>query len=136
MGMEAVALLERMPGARVLCLGDVMLDRYVYGEASRISPEAPVPVVHVKRQVFIPGGVGNVVRNLAAWGIVPLTVCVTGDDDHARMLGSFLPGDGLSLIRDASRPTTVKTRIVAGIQQVVRYDEEELTPLSDASPSL
>ena len=136
MGSEAAALLPRMAGARVLCVGDIMLDRYIYGDASRISPEAPVPVVHVRRQVLIPGGVGNVVRNLAAWSIVPTAVSVVGDDSNADALADFLDGDGksrLSMIRDASRPTTVKTRIVAGIQQVVRFDEEVLAPLADAT---
>lgn len=135
MGSEAVALLSRMTGAKVLCVGDVMLDRYIYGDASRISPEAPVPVVHVKRQVLIPGGVGNVVRNLSAWGILPLAVSVVGEDQSADALTDFLADGGkatLTMIRDASRPTTVKTRIVAGIQQVVRFDEEVLAPLADA----
>lgn len=132
---SAVALLDRVPGVKVLCLGDVMLDKYVYGDASRISPEAPVPVVHVKREVFIPGGVGNVVRNLAAWGARPLTVSVVGDDANGERLAGFLSRDGdaaeaFGLVRDPSRPTTVKTRIVAGIQQVVRVDEEVLHPLA------
>lgn len=134
MGREAVALLDKMPGVKVLCIGDVMLDRYIYGDASRISPEAPVPVVHVKRQVLIPGGVGNVVKNLEEWGIFPMVVSVVGDDANADLLSGYLAGDGkssLSLIRDNTRPTIVKTRIVAGIQQVVRFDEEVLTPLSE-----
>ena len=136
MGSEAVSLLARMTGVKVLCVGDVMLDRYIYGDASRISPEAPVPVVHVKRQVLIPGGVGNVVRNLAEMGVLPVTVSVVGDDANADALIGFLAGGGgagLTLVRDGSRPTIVKTRIVAGIQQVVRFDEEVLTPLSDAT---
>lgn len=136
MESSAAALLGRMAGVKVLCLGDVMLDRYVYGDASRISPEAPVPVVHVRRQAFIPGGVGNVVRNLAAWGVLPLTVSVVGNDGDGDRLASFLSpggeGGAPGLVRDPSRPTTVKTRIVAGIQQVARVDEEELHPLSDA----
>lgn len=135
MGSEAIALLSRMPGTRVLCIGDVMLDRYVYGEANRISPEAPVPVVHVKRQVLIPGGVGNVVTNLAELGIFPLALSVVGNDTNADSLAGFLSGKGnasLTLVRDEARPTIVKTRILAGIQQVVRFDEEVLTPLSDA----
>lgn len=136
MGSEAAALLPRLAGANVLCIGDVMLDRFIYGSASRISPEAPVPVVHVKKRVLIPGGVGNVVKNLAEWGVRPLTAGVVGADANADALESFLScGDAadLALIRDPSRPTIVKTRIVAGIQQVVRYDEEELTPLDEAT---
>ena len=136
MGSEAAALLPRIAGAKVLCLGDVMLDRFIYGSASRISPEAPVPVVHVRKCVHIPGGVGNVVKNLAEWNVRPMTVGVVGEDDNADTLAGFLScGDEscLALVRDSARPTIVKTRIVAGIQQVVRYDEEELTPLSDAT---
>ncbi len=134
MGQEAASLLGKMPGVKVLCIGDVMLDRFVYGNASRISPEAPVPVVHVSRQVMIPGGVGNVVKNLEALGVFPLAVSVVGDDANADVLSGFLSGDGkssLSLIRDKSRPTIVKTRIVAGIQQVVRFDEEIVSPLPE-----
>lgn len=135
MGSEAIALIGRMSGVRVLCIGDVMLDRYVYGEANRISPEAPVPVVHVKRQVMIPGGVGNVVKNLAELGISPLALSVVGNDANADSLAGFLSGEGnasLTLLRDESRPTIVKTRILAGIQQIVRFDEEVLTPLADS----
>lgn len=135
MGREAVSLLARMAGAKVLCVGDVMLDRYIYGEASRISPEAPVPVVHVKRTVLIPGGVGNVVKNLIAFGVHPLTVSVVGNDANATTLADFLASDEkaeLALVADDGRPTIVKTRIVAGIQQVVRFDEETSAPLSDA----
>lgn len=135
MGMEAVKLLDRMDGVRVLCLGDIMLDRYVYGQASRISPEAPVPVVHVTRQVHLPGGVGNVILNLAEMGICPVGVAVVGDDANATLIaGLFAPDTAadLSLIRDADRPTIVKTRILAGIQQVVRFDEELAAPLPDA----
>lgn len=136
MGHEAVALLQRIAGVKVLCIGDVMLDRYIHGDASRISPEAPVPVVHVKRQVLIPGGVGNVVKNLVEFGVFPLTVSVVGNDANADTLSGFLSADGrssLTLLRDETRPTIVKTRIIAGIQQVVRFDEETLAPLSDAA---
>lgn len=133
MGREALALLEKMRGVRVLCLGDVMLDRYIYGQATRISPEAPVPVVHVRRQALVPGGVGNVARNLGEFGVVPVTVSVAGDDANARILSASLPGregEELFLALDPERPTIVKTRVVAGIQQVVRFDEEENHPLS------
>jgi rfaE bifunctional protein, domain I len=135
MGREAASLLGKMAGVKVLCIGDIMLDRYVYGSANRISPEAPVPVVHVSRQVIIPGGVGNVVKNLESLGVLPIAVSVIGDDANADLLCGFLKEDGranLSLVRDPSRPTIVKTRIVAGIQQVVRFDEEIVAPLAGA----
>jgi ADP-heptose synthase, bifunctional sugar kinase/adenylyltransferase len=136
MGKEAAELLGGFHGARVLCAGDAMLDRYIYGNATRISPEAPVPVVHVKKQTVMPGGVGNVVVNLADLGATPMMVTVVGDDDAAGQLEAYLTNwnsnDRLEtrLIRDAARPTIVKTRIIAGIQQVVRFDEEAVKPLS------
>lgn len=140
MGGEAASLLPRFAGAAVLCVGDVMLDRFIYGSASRISPEAPVPVVHVRKRVLVPGGVGNVVKNLAEWKVRPLTVGVVGADASADALAGFLAcGDGaaaeenLALVRDPTRPTIVKTRIIAGIQQIVRYDDEDPSPLSDAT---
>ncbi|MCD8139857.1 MAG: PfkB family carbohydrate kinase [Planctomycetaceae bacterium] len=134
MGMEAVQLLDRMSGVKVLCLGDIMLDRFVYGSASRISPEAPVPVVHVSKQVHIPGGVGNVILNLAAMRIHPVGVAVVGDDAGAELLAGLFTGvaaDNLRLVRDPDRPTIIKTRILAGIQQVVRFDEEMASPLPE-----
>ncbi len=138
MGREAAELLGRFNGAGVLCVGDAMLDRYIYGNATRISPEAPVPVVHVKKQTVMPGGVGNVVVNLADLGAAPKMVTVVGNDDAAARLEEYLanwnPADKLdvNLIRDNSRPTIVKTRIIAGIQQVVRFDEEAVKPLSSS----
>ena len=128
------SLLERISGAKVLCLGDLMLDRYVYGEATRLSPEAPVPIVTVRRQTLIPGGSGNVVMNLSSIGANPWAVGLAGDDRPAEELSELLQGalDPLSppLIRDPSRPTTIKTRVIAGIQQIVRFDEEYVSPLS------
>ena len=133
MGKEAVELLSRFAGLSVLCVGDAMLDRYVYGDANRISPEAPVPVVLVRRQVSVPGGVGNVSRNLFDLGVVPHTLSVVGDDANADLIANHLSMPGYPpalLLRDAARPTIVKTRIIAGIQQVVRFDEEVSVPLS------
>jgi D-beta-D-heptose 7-phosphate kinase/D-beta-D-heptose 1-phosphate adenosyltransferase len=128
------AILGKIKGAKVLCLGDLMLDRYVYGEATRLSPEAPVPIVAVRRQVLVPGGLGNVVMNLAALGAGPLAVGLAGSDQSADSLESLMAGalDPLSrpLIRDPGRPTPIKTRVMAGIQQIARFDEELIAPLS------
>lgn len=121
-------LVERIAGARVLCLGDIMLDRFIYGKATRISPEAPVPVVHVQRDVLIPGGVGNVVKNLQALGAQPHTISIVGNDSEADSLAGLLGGNH-SLLRDTARPTIVKTRVVAGIQQIVRFDAEMTAPI-------
>ncbi|MDR3077169.1 MAG: PfkB family carbohydrate kinase [Planctomycetota bacterium] len=130
----AAGLLERAAGARIICLGDVMLDRYIRGGASRISPEAPVPVVHVSRRASTPGGAGNVAKNLADLGLHPVLGGVVGDDADAGELDRLFLGnaayDGFFLLRDHTRPTTVKTRVVAGIQQVVRFDDEDASPLS------
>ena len=128
----ALELLNRLPGLPVLCVGDVMVDLYIYGQAHRISPEAPVPVVRVTRRFLAPGGAGNVVKNLGALGAAPRAVCLTGDDAWADELGRLFKASGLGeqvFIRDAARPTSVKTRIIAGIQQVVRFDEEDDRPL-------
>jgi D-beta-D-heptose 7-phosphate kinase/D-beta-D-heptose 1-phosphate adenosyltransferase len=127
-------ILEKAYGAKVLCLGDLMLDRYVYGEATRLSPEAPVPIVAVRRQALIPGGLGNVAMNLASLGASPLVAGLTGDDQAADDLAYLLQGalDPASppLLRDIERPTTKKTRVIAGIQQIVRFDEESSGTLS------
>ncbi|GHV56851.1 hypothetical protein FACS189460_2400 [Deltaproteobacteria bacterium] len=129
----ALKLLRRFQGLPVLCVGDVMVDVYIYGQAHRISPEAPVPVVKVARRLMAPGGVGNVVKNLGALGAAPRTVCLTGDDAGAEALAGLFKAAALPdpvLIRDPGRPTSVKTRLIAGIQQVVRFDEEDDRPLA------
>ena len=133
MNPTAAEIFARARGAKVICLGDAMLDRYVYGNATRISPEAPVPVVHVRRQLLIPGGTGNVAVNLDAFGLSPILIGVVGSDAAAASLEELFsgrPGCRLRLVRDPARPTIVKTRVVAGIQQIVRFDEEDTLPLS------
>jgi D-beta-D-heptose 7-phosphate kinase/D-beta-D-heptose 1-phosphate adenosyltransferase len=134
--LEALKLLDGLPQVRVLCLGDLMLDRYIYGSAERLSPEAPVPVVLVRSRRIMPGGLGNVALNLAALKAGVLLAAVTGEDRLGRELASLLaesfePGQ-MKLLADPSRPTTVKTRLIAGIQQVVRFDEESARPLDPA----
>lgn len=137
MGREALDLAKHFAGLSVFCLGDVMLDRYLYGSAERISPEAPVPVVQIRRQMLIPGGVGNVARNLAAFGLRPTVVGVVGEDTNAVLLEEQFARDGAECLlpRDPERPTSVKTRVIAGIQQVVRYDVEKTTPVSEVLAS-
>jgi D-beta-D-heptose 7-phosphate kinase/D-beta-D-heptose 1-phosphate adenosyltransferase len=131
---QALKLLSRVKGAPVLACGDLMLDRYIYGSATRLSPEAPVPVIQVRSRSFMPGGMGNVVMNLSALGASPRALGLVGGDARASVLAGLLgplAEDGsFVLIRDPSRPTTVKTRVIAGIQQVVRYDEESLDEAS------
>ncbi len=120
-------LLDGFHSAQVLVIGDVMLDRFVYGSVERISPEAPIPVVHVARQSDMPGGAANVARNVAAMGARAILLGVVGDDAWAADLRVQIvasPEIMAELIVDASRPTTVKTRYVAEGQQVMRADRE------------
>jgi D-beta-D-heptose 7-phosphate kinase/D-beta-D-heptose 1-phosphate adenosyltransferase len=121
------AVVAKFRGRRVAVLGDVMVDRYLWGRVDRISPEAPVPVVEIERESDSLGGAGNVAANLSALGAVPGLVAVVGDDEAAVRLRRQLAERGVSdatLVTDAARPTTVKTRIIAHSQQVVRADRE------------
>ena len=109
---------------RVLVLGDLMLDRYIWGAVSRISPEAPVPVVEVRKDSLCLGGAGNVAQNLASLGAQTVLTGVVGDDPEGRWIRANASGSKGVFI-DKSRPTTVKTRIIAHHQQVVRVDLEQ-----------
>lgn len=131
---RAKTLIDGFADKRIVVLGDVMLDEFVWGRVRRISPEAPVPVVEVERQTLAIGGAGNVVSNLAALGASPVMLGVVGDDDDAERLKSKLRAidvETSALVRDPSRPTTLKTRIIAHNQQVVRADRESRKPVSD-----
>jgi D-beta-D-heptose 7-phosphate kinase/D-beta-D-heptose 1-phosphate adenosyltransferase len=123
---RARTLLRSMSGRRVLVLGDVMLDQFLWGTVSRISPEAPVPVVQVTSQSFHLGGAANVATNVRSLGGEAVVVGVVGHDAEAEHVRAALAkagiGDGLAT--DTRRPTTLKTRIVAHHQQVVRADRE------------
>jgi len=112
--------------ARVLVVGDVMLDRYWFGDVSRISPEAPVPVVHVKRTEERPGGAANVARNVSALAGTSTLLAVVGNDEAAGSLARLLEKEGVraSLHRDASLSTTVKLRVIGQQQQLLRIDFE------------
>ncbi|MDD3371472.1 MAG: PfkB family carbohydrate kinase, partial [Alphaproteobacteria bacterium] len=128
-----VSRIKNFAGCRVLCVGDLMLDRYVYGEVERISPEAPIPVLHVKREMATLGGAGNVVRNLAALGAHIDVIGVVGDDlageEIAREFKSLSTVEP-HLIIDPFRPTIQKTRYVASAQQLLRADCEDAKPIS------
>jgi len=128
---EDQILVERLHQARILVLGDVMLDRYVYGSVERMSPEAPVPVLRQADERAMPGGAGNVARNIAALGAKALLIGLIGKDAAGRELEAMLGEEHnvtARLIADAGRPTTVKTRFVAGRQQLLRLDAEEAAP--------
>src|SRR5215510_1822812 len=113
---RAEELTGKFEGRRLIVLGDVMLDEFIWGKVRRISPEAPVPVVEIERETVQLGGAGNVTSNLAALGARPLQLGVIGADlDSERLKGAFeRVGVALhGLVVDASRPTTLKTRIIA-----------------------
>jgi D-beta-D-heptose 7-phosphate kinase / D-beta-D-heptose 1-phosphate adenosyltransferase len=126
---EGIAALQT---ARVVCVGDVMLDRFVYGDVDRVSPEAPIPVCRVKNETAMLGGAGNVVRNLVAVGASVDFVSVVGNDDIAAdidLLLRDLSGVTPTLVIEKDRPTTSKIRYVAGGQQLLRADREVTTPI-------
>lgn len=131
---RARALLEAMRGVRVFVLGDVMLDEFLWGKVARISPEAPVPVVEVTGQSFRLGGAANVAGNVRALGGAAVLAGVVGEDGAADRLREALDGAGVMahLMVDRERPTTLKTRIVAHSQQVVRADREKATDIPTA----
>ncbi|MBI1785446.1 D-glycero-beta-D-manno-heptose-7-phosphate kinase [Candidatus Sumerlaeota bacterium] len=127
--------LSRLQGHRLLVVGDLLLDRYVWGEVERISPEAPVPVVRQSRISDLMGGAMNVARNIIAAGGSAVVVGVMGEDAEAKQIEQLmksigLPGEGI--VRSSLRPPTLKTRIMAGGQQLLRLDREETGSYSSA----
>jgi rfaE bifunctional protein kinase chain/domain len=133
--------LDKISQVRVLVVGDVMLDRYWWGTVDRISPEAPVPVVRLRKKTYAPGGAANVAANIAGLGATPLLIGTVGNDDDSRLLREVITDAGVSpdnLIRCEQLPTTVKTRVIAHSQQVVRIDQESENSLAfeDASSVL
>jgi D-beta-D-heptose 7-phosphate kinase/D-beta-D-heptose 1-phosphate adenosyltransferase len=125
-------LFEAVSRARVLVVGDIMLDQYLWGQVERISPEAPVPVVEIESETLNLGGAANVARNVAALSGQVELVGVIGQDEPAGKLKRLLQERGIEqhyLVTDTNRPTTLKTRIMAQKQQVVRADRESRLPL-------
>lgn len=130
---RAAEILEKLRGRNVVVLGDVMLDEFVWGDVTRISPEAPVPVVDVRRESVHLGGAANVLANLVALGARGSVVGVVGNDAAGSRLQTGLRDLGTvdgCLIVDESRPSTTKTRIIAHSQLVVRADRESRIPVS------
>jgi len=134
-GRRLAELIRRFSGVRVLVVGDLMLDRFVWGQVERISPEAPVPVVHVTREDERPGGAGNVVSNVAALGGRAAACGIVGDDAAGRALAAALRALGAGtegVVVSHQARTTEKTRIIAHQQQVVRLDHETSRVLDGA----
>jgi D-glycero-beta-D-manno-heptose-7-phosphate kinase len=122
-----IKAVSQFPSCRILVVGDLMLDTFIWGEVSRISPEAPVPVVEVREESQLLGGSANVAHNVASLGGKAVIVGVIGDDHAGRLLLRLFEEICVStdgLISEDDRPTTVKTRIIARHQQVVRFDRE------------
>jgi len=132
---ELLHTLDAIVGTPILVVGDMILDRYVWGTVDRISPEAPVPVVEVISTEDRLGGAGNVVRNLARIGVKVATCGLIGDDDEGQMMLQLLGDIGAEkdgVLVDRSRPTTLKTRVIAQKQQMVRIDREKTGAESSA----
>lgn len=120
-------LVEQLTTAKILCVGDVMLDRFIYGSVTRISPEAPIPVIRVERENAMLGGAGNVMRNATALGASVKFLSMVGDDLTGREVMETVAGDALVepyIQIERGRPTTIKTRYIAGGQQLLRSDNE------------
>ena len=131
---DAENLLAQFPARRIAVVGDFMLDRYVWGTASRISAEAPVPVVAVDRESAEPGGAANVLRNLVTLGAAVVPFGMVGEDAAGETLRGLLEELGADcggILTAANRPTTQKTRVLAGAQQVVRIDREDRRALNE-----
>lgn len=130
---QAKKILENCKGKRIAVVGDVMLDRFFWGNVSRISPEAPVPVVDLEQEISLLGGASNVANNLLPLGVVPLLCGVVGEDTAGKTFLNLaqennIDVDGLYI--DKTRPTTVKTRIIGNNQHIVRIDRETIEPIS------
>lgn len=133
---RAQEILQQFANKRLIVLGDLMLDEFIWGDVRRISPEAPVPVVEVKRESWHAGGAGNVVSNLLALGAQAIPLGVIGEDwagERLREQFAEAGADTSFLIHEAGRPTTLKTRIVAHHQQMIRADRESKAPICEVT---
>ncbi len=120
--------LMNFKNAHILVVGDIMLDRYCFGNVDRISPEAPVPVLHIRKRSDVLGGAGNVVSNLIGLGCEITVIGVCGNDDGGRLLNKLLADNNITphIFSSDDRPTIIKTRVISNSQQLIRLDEEEV----------
>src|SRR4051795_11210144 len=129
---DLAAAVRRLARTNVLVIGDVMLDRYTYGEVTRISVEAPVPILAIEREVALPGGAGNVLRNVTALGAAAAFITVVGDDEAGSALTALVGGQANVepwLLVQGGRTTTQKTRYIAKGNQMFRADREQTDPI-------
>ena len=129
---RAIDLISKFPDITVAVIGDIILDKYLWGDVERISPEAPVPVVDVKKETVSLGGASNVANNIASLDAKVYMIGVVGDDENAKIIENLLKSKNINpiLIKDRSRPTIEKTRIIAVSQQLLRIDREDRSKLS------
>ena len=126
-------IISRFNKANILVIGDLILDQYIWGEVNRVSPEAPVPVVWAKKRTYVPGGAANVANNISALDGNVTLLGVIGKDQHAKILLAGMKKKKINtrgIFSESKRQTTLKTRVIAGHQQVVRVDWEHTEPLS------
>lgn len=134
MSSVPLSLVDKFSGVSVAVLGDVILDEYIYGRVSRISPEAPVPVLEVESRTMSLGGAGNVARNIASLGGRVRLFSVVGSDAPADQLRDLTEAEGIELgglVIDKARPTTLKQRVAARTQQIVRIDSEVISEIAE-----
>jgi D-beta-D-heptose 7-phosphate kinase/D-beta-D-heptose 1-phosphate adenosyltransferase len=135
MDASLIKILDRFSKLRILVLGDVMLDKYIWGKVSRISPEAPVQIVLVENETYAPGGAANVANNVAELGGLVTIIGVRGDDSAGQLLVKELRRRSIvtdNLLTDPSRPTIQKVRLIAHSQQLIRFDYEKYDKFSDS----
>jgi D-beta-D-heptose 7-phosphate kinase/D-beta-D-heptose 1-phosphate adenosyltransferase len=139
MAVGEIAMISRIPGAKVLVIGDLMLDEYIIGEVTRISPEAPVPIVQVRGKKYSPGGAANVAANLKAMSADCRLAGFLGQDhagSHLRELLASYQIPTTPLVTTVGKPTTVKSRVTAHGQQLIRVDSEDTSPVSASDEDL
>ncbi len=128
---RAKEIIKQFSGKKILVVGDVVLDHYIFGNIERMNPEAPVPILHAKEEKFMTGGAGNTAKNAAQLGAETILVSVVGIDDAAKRVadGANLEGYTLDVVEDDSRPTIEKNRYIFGSQQLLRVDYEEVSDI-------
>ena len=132
--MNVDSIFEQFTQKRILVLGDVMIDAYLRGNVSRISPEAPVPIIELKKKEDRLGGAANVALNLLALGAKPILCAIIGNDDGGKSFLNLLENRNLSsagIVQDELRKTTIKTRVIGDSQHLLRIDEEEVGAISE-----
>ena len=132
---KLLELVDSLADPRILVIGDLILDRYLFGEVERLSPEAPVPVLDYQRDDFVLGGAANVAHNIASMGGKAIVAGVMGKDQQSEVFKTKLQAKGIcvsGVVEDPTRPTTVKTRVIGDKQQIVRVDREKRHSLRDS----